>query len=483
VKRILAAILTVCLLFTTFACTVSADTADAGAADATAGENSTAQAEANVQAASEGVDSFAWDMASGAELTVLLNQHTAANEIEKHLPEFEALTGIKCDLSILPEDNYYDKLTISLSSGSEPDVFMCGPLMPWELAGENYIEDLTPYIANEKLTSPDYDVDDFFPGVLGMFQWDTKDGHAVGSGPQWSVPMVFEQYVLGYNKRIFAEHNLTVPKTMDELLACAKALQEFNGPGSYGIALRGTRNWYTVTTSYITNFANYGGVEFAVEEGKLVSKVNEPEGVAATQMYVDLIQQGGSPTWSNYTWYECAADLGAGNAAMMFDADLVIYDQNVGDTAEAGNIAFAPCPMPSSDSSVHSNIWGWGLSVNAASRNKTAAWLFVQYFTGKEYMQTAAIEGAVNPTRNSVFYSDEFQDVVSKTDGYLETFEATIGGTSILSVPQSHFYETTAEWAATLQDIVNGKYASVQEGLDDLKQKMDTIVSDIVVED
>jgi multiple sugar transport system substrate-binding protein len=425
---------------------------------------------------------FSWDMAKGAGITILLNQHTAANEIEKYIPDFESLTGIKCSVSILPEDNYYDKLTISLSSGSEPDVFMCGPLMPWELAGEGYIEDLTSYISNPILTNSDYDIGDFFPGVLGMFKWDTKDGHPVGTGPQWSIPMVFEQYVLGYNKRIFAEHNIKVPATTAEMLAAAAALQEFDGPGTYGIALRGTRNWYTCTTSYITNFANYGGIEFAREGSRLVSKVNEPAGVAATQLYVDLIKKGGSPTWSNYTWYECAADLGAGKAAMMFDADLVIYDQNVRDTAEKGNIAFTPCPMPSADATTHSNIWGWGLSMNAASKRKIASWLFVQYFTGKDYMKKAAIEGAVNPSRDSVFYSSEFQNVVAKTEGYLKTFEATIGGTSILSVPQSHFYETTAEWAATLQDIVNGQYPSVKAGLDALKIKMDNIVSDLVIE-
>jgi multiple sugar transport system substrate-binding protein len=120
--------------------------------------------------------------------------------------------------------------------------------------------------------------------------------------------------------------------------------------------------------------------------------------------------------------------------------------------------------------------------MNAASKSKTAAWLFIQYFTGKDYMKKAAIEGAVNPTRDSVFYSKEFQDVIAKTDGYLETFKATIGGTSILSVPQSHFYETTAEWAATLQDIVNGQYPNAKAGLDALKVKMDNIVSDLVIE-
>jgi multiple sugar transport system substrate-binding protein len=446
----------------------------------TSGEN-TSQDTGNADQGSQ--VGFSWEQAKGSKITILLNQHTVAEAIKARVAEFEALTGITVQTAIIPESNYYDKLTVSLSSGSEPDVWMCGPLMPWELAGANYIEDLTPYIEDSTLTNDDYDVDDFFGGVLGTFRWDKVAGHATGEGPQWSVPMVFEEYVLGYNKRIFAEHNLTPPTTMDELLECAIALQEFDGPGTYGLAVRGSREWPTITTSYITNFMNYGGQEWAVENGKLVSKVNEPAGVAATQMYVDLITKGGSPTWSNYTWYECAADLGAGKAAMLFDADLVIYDQNVKDTAEAGNIAFTPIPMPEGKTDVNSNLWGWGLSMNAASKQKIASWLFIQYFTGKDFMLKAAVEdGAVNPARESIFNNADFQAVLEKTEGYLDTFNATIGGTSILSTPQPHFYETTTEWASTLQDIVNGKYATVQEGMDALKAKMDQIVSGVVIE-
>ena len=427
-------------------------------------------------------DAFSWDQAKGTNLTVLLNQHTVTKAIQGRVDDFQKLTGINVNISVLPESNYYDKLTISLSSGAEPDVFMCGPLMPWELAGAEYMEDLALYVENADLTSPEYDINDFFAGVLATFRWDTIAGHSVGKGPQWSIPMVFEQYVLGYNKRVFEEKGLSVPTTMEELLECAIALQEFGGPGTYGIAVRGSREWPTITTSYITNFMNYGGVEFAIENDRLICKINEPEGVKATQMYVDLIKKGGAPNWANYTWYECAADLGAGKAAMLFDADLVIYDQNVGNTKEAGNIAFAKVPSPSRDATANSNLWGWGLSMNAASRQKTAAWLFIQYFTGKEYMLHAAVaEGAVNPARQSVFNDPSFQEQLEKTAGYMDTFNATIGGTRILSTPQPHFYQTTTEWAATLQDIVNGTYSSVQDGLDALKRKVDAIVEDVVL--
>ncbi len=49
-------------------CTVSADTADAGAADATAGEIPPPR-RGQRSGRQRRVDSFAWDMASGAELT------------------------------------------------------------------------------------------------------------------------------------------------------------------------------------------------------------------------------------------------------------------------------------------------------------------------------------------------------------------------------------------------------------------------------
>ena len=479
--RVILFMLIVTMIFTMFGCAAQEDAVESNDDSGQAADQGSDQG--SDQESGDATEGFSWDQASGSKITVLLNQHTAAEAINARVEDFEALTGIDVQISIIPESNYYDKLTVSLSSGSEPDVFMCGPLMPWELAGANYIEELDTYIADSSLTNEDYDVDDFYTGVFDTFKWDTVAGHPTGEGPQWSVPMVFEEYVLGYNKRIFEEHGLTPPTTMDELIECAMALHEFDGPGTYGIAVRGSREWPTINTSYITNFMNYGGQEWAIEDGKLISKVNEPEGVAATQAYVDLITKGGPPNWANYTWYECAADLGAGKAAMLFDADLVIYDQNVKDTAEAGNIAFLPAPMPEGRSEIKSNLWGWGLSMNAASKQKVASWIFIQYFTGKDFMLEAAIEdGAVNPARESVFNNADFQAKLEKTEGYIETLNATIGGTKIIATPQPHFYETTSEWAATLQDIVTGKYATVQEGLDALKAKMDGIVSDVAIE-
>lgn len=428
--------------------------------------------------------SFSWDMAKGATIKVMLNQHPSSDAIKQKISDFEKKTGIKVDFSIIPEANYFDKVTTSLNSKSgDPDIFMAGPMLLWPYIAQGNVENLDGYLSDSSKTSPDYDAKDIYQSVQGTMMWDGKDGHPTGQGSAWAIPMLFEQYILSYNKRVFAEKGLKPPKTFDELLVLCDKLKEFNGKGSYAIAARGAREWPTISTGYVTTYANFGAKDFTVENGKLVSQHNSPEAIAMTDTWVNVIRAGGPPSWANYTWYQCGADLGAGKAAMLFDADLIAYAQNApGASKEAGNIAFARAPLPNGVDKAKSQLWGWGLSINNSSKNKQAAWLFIQYFTSKEYQIWAALNGnVVNPSRKSVFESAEFQKKIEGFEGYAQAFKDTVDGAGVYFVPQSHYAETTTEWAATLQDIVTGKYKSTKEGMDLLKKKLDKIVSDLEV--
>ncbi|QTL99549.1 extracellular solute-binding protein [Iocasia frigidifontis] len=430
---------------------------------------------------------FSWDMAEGTTITVLFNQHTYSEAVIKKISEFEDLTGIKVNHTVIPEENYFDKLSIYLNSrAGDPDVFMTGAYQIWDYAPAGYLQELDKFIDDTSLTAPDYNIDDFFEGILGALRWDLVPGHKTGTGLQWAVPMAFEQYTLAYNKRIFEEKGLEPPKTMEELLEVTKALDEFDGKGSYALALRGTRNWATIHPGYMTTYANYGAKDIVIEDDRLVSRVNSPEAVEMTEMWLDLIHGGGASNWSTYTWYQASADLGAGKAAMLFDADVVEYFQNPeGASKEAGNLAWVPAPMPEDrlDADRKSNLWVWSLAMNKYSRKQEAAWLFMQYFTNADYQLWAALNAkCVNPARESVFNNSEFQSVVSKADGYSEAFEATVDGTGIQFTPQPKFFELTTEWASTLQDLVAGNYDSTQEAMDELKVKMDKALSDVELE-
>jgi multiple sugar transport system substrate-binding protein len=400
---------------------------------------------------------FNWKQASGAKITVAFDQHPYADAIIQRLPQFKALTGIDIQYEITPEENYFDKVTTTLSSGSgSPDVFMTGIYQLWDYASSNRMEPLDTYINDPVLTEDHYDSKDFFEGVYNGGKWDLKPGSPSGTGKLWALPLGFEMYTLAYNKKYFDEKGLTPPQTLDELIELSKKLKGWNGTGSYGVAVRGTRNWATIHPGYMSTFSNAGAKDFQIKDHKLISAVDSPESVRMTEKFAELIKDGGPPGWSNYTWYQCGADLGAGKAAMLYDADINAYFQNVpGSTSQSGNIAFFPGPVIKVGDNPGSNEWVWQLAMNSASKNKKAAWLFIQYFTSSEFELWAALNAkTVDPARQSIWENPQFKEKISKVPGYEDTFKKQIPYTSIKFTPQPYFIESTTEWAATLQKIV-----------------------------
>ncbi|HYF92423.1 MAG TPA: sugar ABC transporter substrate-binding protein [Symbiobacteriaceae bacterium] len=420
---------------------------------------------------------FDWKRESGKSIHVLLNKHPYAEWVIKNLPQFESMTGIKVTYEVIPEQNYFDKVTVSLSSGSGTvDAFMTGAYQVWQYAPPGYMQPLEDFINNKSLTSPDWDFNDFYPNIMGALRWSLKAGEAVGTGHQWAIPMAFETNVLMYRKDLFEKHNIKVPKTMPELYETAKKLNNIDGSGIAGIAVRGSRNWGTIHPGYMTTFANYGAKDF---NDKLEFTGGSDKGVAMTDLWAKMIKEAGPKAWSQYTWYEAGSDFGAGKAAMLLDADILGYFQDVeGGSPLAGQnkIAWAPPPVPEGHSGqVGANLWIWSLAMNSKSTKKDATWLFMQWATSKEIdLQGALQAGTVDPARKSVWENADFKKKLATKPGYYETFQTIINGVTIHFTPQPKFFETTTEWAATLQDIVGGK--DTKQAMADLTKKINSMM-------
>ena len=172
-------------------------------------------------------------------------------------------------------------------------------------------------------------------------------------------------------------------------------------------------------------------------------------------------KSAGPEAWTTYTWYQAGSDFGAGKAAMMFDADILGYFQNQPDTAAKevlGNIAWAPGPL-GPDGQLRTNIWIWSLAMNAGSKKKDAAWLFMQWATGKDFLTTGAVDyNMVNPVRKSIWDNPDFQAKMAEQTDYSEDLPDHRRRTTakIQFTPQPLFFETTTEWAQALQDIYAG---------------------------
>jgi multiple sugar transport system substrate-binding protein len=174
------------------------------------------------------------------------------------------------------------------------------------------------------------------------------------------------------------------------------------------------------------------------------------------------------------------ADFGAGKAAMFFDASNAVCQADLQNMAEAGNIGYTTMPVAKAGDPFNSNYWIWSMAMNSYSKNKVAAWLFMQYFSSKEFLRFASVEANnMDPTRTSVYADAGFQAKLAKLPGWYDAWQKTVPTTTVQFTPQPAFFQTTYEWAATLQDLVaGGKYRSVQEGMDALKKLQDNMVQE-----
>lgn len=198
-----------------------------------------------------------------------------------------------------------------------------------------------------------------------------------------------------------------------------------------------------------------GGKDYTLEGGKLTPRMATPEAIAFQKEWVDLARNAGPASWTTYEYPDCTRDLGNGNAMMVYDADSATYPKNKpGASREAGHLAWHPGPA-GPDGNYNTNLWTWSLAMNSASKNKFAAWIFIQWATGKEAM-TKAVKGAfADPPRKSVF-DGAFKQTLSAFPGYLDTFDKVVGSSKIQFTPQSTFFQTTQDWAVALQDIFGG---------------------------
>ncbi len=439
-------------------------------------------------AACAGEDPFSWRQCAGQSLRVILNSHPYSEGLIRRIHVFEELTGIDVVFAMFPDRQYYDRLNQAFQSEfGKPDVYMTGAYQVWAYAPQGRMLDLDSHLNNPSKTQQSYNPGDFFPNVIGTLRWTGKPGAYPGDGPLWAVPMGFETCALTYNREVLSRFRIPPPQSLEEMHEAGVTLGKFDGPDTYAIGIRGAGAWWnSLPAGYVSAFINYGARDVAVENKRLVSKVNSPEGVLATQLWVDLVRDCAPANWEEYDWSRCLDDIGDRKSAILYDADVLgFFANNPGATPQAGRLATALPPVPhgANPAEAKSNLRVWGLAINPASANIDASWLFIQYFTNREFQLYSVVEWkSVNPPRKSVFEDPDFQEVAHSMHGYVETFNTLVDNMSIYFTPNPHFFAISERWASTLRDIVDGKYASAQQGLDALKKWMDEQLADVEVE-
>jgi len=423
-----------------------------------------------------GQGEFDWKQESGKTIRVLFMRHGLTDALKTEIPAFEAATGIKVNIDILSESEFFDKALIDLSTAAGTyDAIVPVPTAIWQYAGAGWLQPLEPFVNDPKLTAADWDFKDFWPSLIDTVTWDKTPGAGLGKGSLWAIPINEEGYALFYRKDLFAAQNLTVPKTWPELYELATKLNgtEWAGQKLKGFVGRGMRTWPTINSSYGTIFSAYGGKEL---DANMKCAINAPEGVAATELWGKIMRETAPSDVIDYEWYQAQEYFAGGKAAMYIDADhMAEAFENSEKSQVAGKVGYALPPGGPNGQEPASNLLVFGYVMSKASKNQNATWLWMQWMSKKDVLVRTALIGNINPTRASVAKAPEVLKYMETWD-YLPTMVTLLDKYAKMRwLPMKETPQIGDRWALAVQEVINDSKPA-QQALDEACKDIDAIV-------
>ncbi len=384
-----------------------AATTAAAAATTAATPAATDSAPAATDAAAPATDAVpaATDAAAPAtkEINVAIVGNPQMEDIAKLTPElFTAKTGIKVNYSILGEGDLREVTTRDVASGGKQfDVMMIGMFEAPQFGASGLLTDLTPLATADKT----YNVDDIIPAVRGGLSAD---------GKLYAAPFYAESSFLMYRKDVLeaAGQKLSAAPTWDEVAAVAKAV---NTPDMAGICLRGKPGWGDLGAAFTTVLNTFGGTWWkANDDGSIgAAQVDQPEFKAALSFYVDLVKSAGEKDAANSSYNECTKAMMDGKAAMWYDATVAASNLEGDNSPIKGKLGYALAPTKVTKASGW--LWSWALAIPKTTKDVDAAWQYLSFATGPQYLKDAGTRiaggwaGIPPGTRNSTYEIPEYK--------------------------------------------------------------------------
>lgn len=321
---------------------------------------------------SAGID---WRQAAGSQITIGVIPAGYFQNLEALLPAFNELTGIDARLEMTPPGQIRQKAILDLSSGTGTWASHAADPMFYPLYVTNgWVDPLDGYLGDAGLTDNGwFDYEDILAGWRGVTSID---------GRPYGVPYDGEATIQVYRKDVYDKLGLSPAETLEEYAANAAAVHDPDNR-LWGAALRGFKGAGQNMYIYPSILLAYGGKWFN-DNGKM--EVNTPEGIAALEYYVNLLNSYSPSGVENWNWPDIADAFGQGTLGSYIDShSSAAVIANPETSKVIGNVGFARWPKGPSGRRVTS-IWNWSFPINAAlsKKDKAATWLFIQWACSKE---------------------------------------------------------------------------------------------------
>lgn len=279
--------------------------------------------------------------------------------VEQLVPEFERRNpGIRVQVQQIPWTAAHEKLLTAFVGGATPDVSQLGNTWVPEFQALDALEPLDGRVA----ATPSVSRADYFAGI-----WDTN----VIDGRTYGLPWYVDTRVLFYRPDLLAAAGYPQPPTtwagwMDAM----RKMKARMGPNQYPILLP-TNEW---PQPVILGMQSGGTL---LRDGGRWGDFSNPAFRRGFQLYVDLFREGLAPRVSASEISNRYQEFERGNIGMVITGPWEIGEFS----KRVGSAPWATAPLPGPDGPGVSLAGGASLVLFRGSRNKDAAWRFIQYLS------------------------------------------------------------------------------------------------------
>ena len=370
-------------------------------------------------------------------------------------PKWEELTGIKIKVIELSyNDIYSNQLQDHLTGGSSYDVITFSPLWLIDFVNVGVVEPLNPYIDKYMNKA---DMDDF----LDVYK---SEGYARMGNTWYGLPDDGDVFVLYYRKDLFEDagnmadfkakygYDLAAPETWDQFDDIGNFFTDNFAPDLYGGAIQRLEG--QVYSWWMGAFSGNGGQFF--DPNSMKPGVNSAAGVKTLQEMVDQ-NKWMPPGIEKWGFVEVLSAWMDGKVAMIITwPPIGRWSAGYGATVEqlawvpstkvAGKVGYTPPPGRPTLAG------GFSLAISPDSKNKDAAYLFIQWMNSPEIsLQRVMLPYALrDPFRKSHFDSALYASLWPQAPEYLQTLEdGALKGQFELGIPGAREYAEAIDNACT----------------------------------
>ena len=323
------------------------------------------------------------------------------------------------------------------AGASDVDVFQIDVVWPGILS--SHFIDLTPYAKDV--------VKDYFPAII--------KNNTVG-GKLVAMPWFTDAGLLYYRKDLLAKYDAQPPQTWQELTETAQKIQDAERAAGndkmWGFVWQG-RAYEGLTCDALEWVASYNGGAIVNESGKIT--INNPKAVAAINGAAGWVKTISPEGVLNYTEEESRGVFQSGNAVFMRNWPYAWSLAQGSESAIKDKVGVSALPKGGADGRSAATLGGWQLSVSKYSKNQKLAADLVMYLTSAEEQKRRAVQGAYNPTIESLYKDPEILKAAPFMGELYDTFVNAVARPS--TVTGAKYNQVSNDFWNAVHGVLSGR--------------------------